>query len=79
MQTELSQLYVQTSEQRSNKQQLNHDLITLREHKRQMEAELHDLETQIQNCEQRRGKLHHSFGIKTEKQNVEAETFTSWT
>jgi len=24
----------------------NHDLITLREHKRQMEAELHDLETQ---------------------------------
>jgi len=30
LQTELSQLYVQTSEQRSNKQQLNHDLITLR-------------------------------------------------
>jgi len=39
-----------------------------------MEAELHDLETQIQNCEQRRGKLHHSLrSIKTEKQNVEAE------
>lgn len=73
MQTELNQLYIQTSEQRSEKQQLNHDLITLREHQSQMQAELQNLQTQINNFEQHKGKLHLSLrSTNTENQNAEA-------
>jgi len=46
--------------------------ITLREHKRQMEAELR-LGNSNQNFEQRRGKLHHSYVRQSWNQNVEAE------
>jgi len=37
-----------------------------------MEAELHDLQTQIQNFEQRKGKLHHSLRSTKLKTNAEA-------
>lgn len=72
LKTELSQLYIQTSEQRSYKQQLSQDLTSLEKHKQQLELELQDLNNQIQNCEQRKGKLHESLqSIKVDKQNLE--------
>lgn len=72
LKSELSQLYIQTSEQRSYQQQLTQDLTTLEEHRDRFEVELQDLKTQIQNCEQRREKLYDSLQtIKAERQNVE--------
>lgn len=72
LKTELSQLYVKNTEQRSYQQQLSQDLITLSEQRHRLEAESHELEIQIQKLEQRKGELDHCLRfIKAEKQNAE--------
>ncbi len=70
---ELNQLYAQIAEQRSYKQQLNQDLITLGEHRNQLEITSHDLQSQVQNCEQRKKELHQFMQfMNAEKQEAEA-------
>ncbi len=49
LKVELSQLYTQVAEQRSYKQQISQDLTTLKEQRGQLEAESHELQTQIYN------------------------------
>lgn len=72
LKTELSQLYVKNTEQRSYQQQLSQDLITFSEQRHRLEAESHELEIQIQKLEQRKGELDHCLrSIKAEKQDAE--------
>lgn len=70
---ELNQLYAQIAEQRSYKQQLNQDLITLDEHRNKLEIDSHNLQTQIQSCEQRKRELYEFMQfMNAEKQESEA-------
>ena len=75
LKAELSQFYTQIAEQRSNKQQLNQDLIALGEHKGQLESESQDLQTQIYNLKQRKEELYQSLrSINTQKQDAKASS-----
>ena len=75
LKAELSQFYTQIAEQRSNKQQLNQDLIALGEHKGQLESESQDLKAQIHNLKERKEELYQSLrSINTQKQNAKASS-----
>ena len=72
LQAGLDQIQTQAAEQRSYKQQLSQDLMTLNEQKHQVEADLHRWNTQIYSLEQQRGELDLSLrSLKAEKYKVE--------
>lgn len=73
LKTELKQLYVQIAEQRSYKQQLNENVITLDEHKNQLKVDSDTLQSQVQKYEQRKKELTEFMQfMKAEKQDAEA-------
>lgn len=76
LKAELSQMYAQTQEQRSQKQQLNQELIALKERKSQVETEFQDLQTQISNIKQRREELYESVRSKR-AERLKLETVNS--